>query len=69
MLKFTIKYNPFFYIQLPSQWLYHMQSIFANREVDGTVRWMAITYLKNGVDQFWRRGAPLLVHQTNTYVG
>ena len=29
--------------------------------MDVPVRWMAITYIKNGVDRYWRAGAPMYV--------
>ena len=36
----------------------YVQAIFSNRGVEAGVRWMALTCTKNGVDQFWRVGAP-----------
>lgn len=33
------------------------QAIFTNHQVETPVRWMAITYIKNGVDRYWRKGA------------
>jgi len=42
------------------------QSIFMRRDVDVSVRWLAVLYFKNGVDRYWRRNAPrsfmFLVH-------
>lgn len=38
-----------------------LQTIFADRSVEGAVRWMAITCLKNGIDCYWRPNAPQLV--------
>ena len=34
------------------------QGIFSNRGLEPSLRWMAITYIKNGVDRYWRVGAP-----------
>ena len=34
------------------------QAIIVNRSVVPGARWMALTYIKNGVDKFWRPGAP-----------
>jgi len=28
------------------------------RDVDVSVRWLAVLYFKNGVDRYWRRNAP-----------
>lgn len=37
------------------------QKVLADRSLDVPVRWMAITYIKNGVDRYWRPGAPQYV--------
>ena len=36
----------------------HTQTVIKERGVDASVRWMAITYIKNGVEKYWRPGAP-----------
>ena len=41
--------------------LLHVQSIYANQGVSVHVRMLAIMYLKNGVDRYWRIGAPQYV--------
>jgi len=38
------------------------QSIFCNHEVSVNVRWLAVMYIKNGVDRYWRRTAPQWVY-------
>lgn len=40
------------------------QKVWADRQVDVPVRWMAITYIKNGVDRYWRPGAPKYVQNS-----
>ncbi|XP_062855531.1 importin-11 [Trichomycterus rosablanca] len=35
-----------------------LQSIFNNQVLDVNVRWLAVLYFKNGIDRYWRRGAP-----------
>lgn len=35
-----------------------LQAVIGDRGVDPGVRWMAITYMKNGVDRYWRKDAP-----------
>ncbi|KAI5086972.1 importin-11 isoform 2 [Silurus meridionalis] len=35
-----------------------LQSIFNNHVLDVNVRWLAVLYFKNGIDRYWRRGAP-----------
>uniref|UniRef100_W5UCH5 Importin-11 n=1 Tax=Ictalurus punctatus TaxID=7998 RepID=W5UCH5_ICTPU len=35
-----------------------LQSIFNNHALDVNVRWLAVLYFKNGIDRYWRRGAP-----------
>lgn len=35
-----------------------LQGVLSSRSLDPAVRWMAITNIKNGVDQYWRPGAP-----------
>ncbi|XP_019852787.1 PREDICTED: importin-11-like isoform X2 [Amphimedon queenslandica] len=35
-----------------------LATVFGDHSVDSTVRWMAITCLKNGVDTYWRPTAP-----------
>ncbi|KAL4228026.1 Importin-11 [Mactra antiquata] len=35
-----------------------LSSIFCNHEIDVNVRWLAVMYIKNGVDKYWRRTAP-----------
>lgn len=32
--------------------------ILSNHSIDVTVRWLAVTCLKNGVDRYWRKVAP-----------
>jgi len=32
--------------------------IFKNEAVDVNIRWMAILYIKNGVERYWRKSAP-----------
>lgn len=38
--------------------LFPPQAVFGDRTVEPVVRWMALTCIKNGVEQFWRPGAP-----------
>jgi len=33
-------------------------SIFSDHSVEVNVRWLAVLYFKNGVDKYWRKGAP-----------
>lgn len=40
-----------------------LAKVLADRSVDVPVRWMAITYIKNGVDRYWRPGAPHAVNE------
>lgn len=40
------------------------QGAFSNHALDPSVRWMAITCIKNGVDRYWRLGAPKSVETT-----
>lgn len=35
-----------------------IKSVISERELDASVRWMAITFIKNGVERYWRPGAP-----------
>lgn len=35
-----------------------IKSVIGERELDASVRWMAITFIKNGVERYWRPGAP-----------
>jgi len=35
-----------------------LQVIFKNAAVDVNIRWMAILYIKNGVERYWRKSAP-----------
>lgn len=35
-----------------------LAGVFTNRGVEPSVRWMAITCIKNGADRYWRLGAP-----------
>ncbi|XP_047679102.1 importin-11 [Tachysurus fulvidraco] len=35
-----------------------LQCIFNNHVLDVNVRWLAVLYFKNGIDRYWRRGAP-----------
>lgn len=70
------KTQPFFHSQLavrsilPAEisWLHsylllrtHTKGVFSDRSSDAGVRWMALTVMKNGVDQLWRPGAPKCV--------
>lgn len=34
-----------------------LSAIFINHQIETPVRWMSITYIKNGVDRYWRKGA------------
>lgn len=38
--------------------LFLLQLIFKNEAVDVNIRWMAILYIKNGVERYWRKSAP-----------
>ncbi|CAH0559233.1 unnamed protein product [Brassicogethes aeneus] len=33
-------------------------NVFCNHNVDVNVRWIAVLYLKNGIDKYWRKKAP-----------
>ncbi|XP_052792511.1 importin-11-like [Mya arenaria] len=35
-----------------------LSSIFCNHEIAVNVRWLAVMYIKNGVEKYWRRTAP-----------
>ncbi|KAL1117813.1 hypothetical protein AAG570_004128 [Ranatra chinensis] len=35
-----------------------LKNIFCNHSIDNNVRLLAVLYLKNGVDRYWRRSAP-----------
>lgn len=35
-----------------------LSSIFCNHQIDVNVRWLAVMYIKNGIDRYWRRTAP-----------
>uniref|UniRef100_A0A8D8V4U8 Importin-11 n=1 Tax=Cacopsylla melanoneura TaxID=428564 RepID=A0A8D8V4U8_9HEMI len=36
----------------------YLVNILKNRNIDNTVRWLGVLCLKNGVDRYWRKGAP-----------
>ncbi|EDO30947.1 predicted protein [Nematostella vectensis] len=35
-----------------------LMQIFSNRSVDVNIRWLAVLYIKNGIDRYWRKTAP-----------
>ncbi|KAK3740103.1 hypothetical protein QZH41_012340 [Actinostola sp. cb2023] len=35
-----------------------LMQIFSNRSMDVNIRWLAILFIKNGVDRYWRKNAP-----------
>nr|XP_023029960.1 importin-11 [Leptinotarsa decemlineata] len=35
-----------------------LQNVISNHTFDVNVRWIAVLYMKNGVDKYWRRNAP-----------
>jgi len=40
-----------------------LASVFTRRDVDVSVRWLAVLYFKNGVDRYWRRNAPSAISE------
>ncbi|XP_014671976.1 PREDICTED: importin-11-like [Priapulus caudatus] len=38
-------------------------SVFSNHSIDVNVRWLAVMYIKNGVDRYWRKSAPNAIHE------
>ena len=39
-----------------------LQFVFKTESLDVNIRWMAILYIKNGVDRYWRKTAPQWVN-------
>lgn len=35
-----------------------LQNIFSTQTVEDNVRWLAVLYIKNGIDRYWRKCAP-----------
>lgn len=35
-----------------------LQTVFSNHNLEVNVRWMAVLYLKNGIDKYWRKNSP-----------
>lgn len=33
------------------------QNVLSNHSLDVNVRWMAVLYMKNGIDRYWRKNA------------
>ncbi|KAJ8915196.1 hypothetical protein NQ315_015419 [Exocentrus adspersus] len=38
-------------------------NIISNHSLDVNVRWMAVLYMKNGIDKYWRRNAPSAISE------
>ena len=42
--------------------VYILQQIFSNQNLDVNIRWLAVLYIKNGIDRYWRKTAPKFVN-------
>lgn len=35
-----------------------LQTVMSDHSLDINVRWIAVLYMKNGIDKYWRKNAP-----------
>lgn len=42
-------------------------NVISNHSIDVNVRWIAVLYMKNGVDRYWRKNAPNAIAEAEKY--
>lgn len=37
---------------------FQFQNVMSDQSMDVNVRWIAVLYMKNGIEKYWRKNAP-----------